>query len=231
MPNFFDGLELDDPDLTDKWNQAERVWLESLGWASITLNVEGGYFEKHFSKGFLIVSGQSVRGLSHAVVYKDGELWHDPFPGGQGVSVVREVEVVYPLRPFALLDSQSQLTAAREEWETKIGELVRVSKDVGFNDAGYGYNPSKRETEAEADEQKAATLDSIMSLQSQLTAAREEVERMSRLDVNRLFTDIDKHNFSTRPCSTCTAISAVTGNLFGCVKLRQEANEKARQPK
>lgn len=117
VPNFFDGLELDDPDLTDKWNQAERVWLESLGWASITLNVEGGYFEKHFSKGFLIVSGQSVRGLSHAVVYKDGELWHDPFPGGQGVNVVREVEVVYPLRPFVLLDSQSQLTAAREEVE------------------------------------------------------------------------------------------------------------------
>jgi hypothetical protein len=132
VPNFFDGLELDDPDLSEKWHQAERRWLESLGWASITLNVEGGFFEKHFSKGFVIASGQSIRGMSHAVVYKDGKLWHDPFAGGQGVNAVREVEVVYPLRPFPIMSLQAEVERLRSEnqisWRA-LHNIMRWSED------------------------------------------------------------------------------------------------------
>ncbi|MEG1729570.1 MAG: hypothetical protein RR280_08535 [Bacteroidaceae bacterium] len=33
----------------------------------------------------LIVGGMSPRGFMHAVIYKDGFLWHDPHPEGGGV--------------------------------------------------------------------------------------------------------------------------------------------------
>lgn len=145
VPNFFDGLELDDPELSEKWNQAERKWLESLGWASITLNVEGGYFEKHFSKGFVIASGQSTRGLSHAVVYKDGSLWHDPYPGGEGVGTVREVEVVYPLIPFSIMSLQSSKESLSNHLTGAQAEIERLTVQA----AGYALERESLRAEVE----------------------------------------------------------------------------------
>jgi hypothetical protein len=32
----------------------------------------------------------------------------------------------------------------------------------------------------------------------------------------------DSHNWSARPCGTCTAISAIIGKPFGCDRYREE---------
>lgn len=32
----------------------------------------------------------------------------------------------------------------------------------------------------------------------------------------------DPHQWSTRPCSTCTAVSGVLGKPFGCLKYKEE---------
>ena len=39
---------------------------------------------------------------------------------------------------------------------------------------------------------------------------------------------LDTHDFSTRPCSTCNAITVIVGEEWGCSKLALEAR-KARQ--
>lgn len=45
----------------------------------------------------LLVAGMSPRGVVHQVVYRNGELWHDPHPSRAGVLDVREVLAVRPL--------------------------------------------------------------------------------------------------------------------------------------
>lgn len=45
----------------------------------------------------LFVAGPSSRGVLHQVLYRDGELWHDPHPSRDGVLEVREV---LAWRPF-----------------------------------------------------------------------------------------------------------------------------------
>lgn len=37
--------------------------------------------------------------------------------------------------------------------------------------------------------------------------------------------EADNHYFGTRPCQTCTAVSALVGRPFGCVKRVQEKNK------
>lgn len=42
---------------------------------------------------WLFVMGPSPRGLMHQVIYRDGELLHDPHPSRDGVTEIREVLV------------------------------------------------------------------------------------------------------------------------------------------
>jgi hypothetical protein len=48
-------------------------------------------------KGYAIACGTSPRGLYHAVVVKDGELWHDPHPSRGGLLKVQEYEYLMPV--------------------------------------------------------------------------------------------------------------------------------------
>ena len=50
-------------------------------------------------RGYAIASGPSPRGtnIQHAVVVKDGELWHDPHPSRAGVLSIETYEVLIPL--------------------------------------------------------------------------------------------------------------------------------------
>lgn len=48
----------------------------------------------------LLVAGMSPRGVLHQVLYRDGDLWHDPHPSRDGVLDVREVLAVRPLDGF-----------------------------------------------------------------------------------------------------------------------------------
>lgn len=51
----------------------ERGWTMTRHWG------------KGFPLGYAIGSGESPRGISHAVIVKDGQLWHDPHPSRAGV--------------------------------------------------------------------------------------------------------------------------------------------------
>jgi len=44
----------------------------------------------------VFVMGMSPRGVCHQVLYRDGQLWHDPHPSKDGVTDVREVIVWRP---------------------------------------------------------------------------------------------------------------------------------------
>jgi hypothetical protein len=42
----------------------------------------------------VLVAGMSPRGVVHQVIYRDGQLWHDPHPSRAGVLDIREVLTV-----------------------------------------------------------------------------------------------------------------------------------------
>ena len=86
----------DAPDVLAFWKRW-REWLccRNLGVQSM------GLTEGHpVPMGILIVTGRSPRGpWQHSVVYKDGELVHDPHPEGGGVLKVETIDMLYPLNP------------------------------------------------------------------------------------------------------------------------------------
>jgi hypothetical protein len=46
---------------------------------------------------FYLAYGKSSRGVSHAVVYRAGELAHDPHPSREGVLGVNEIHLIVPV--------------------------------------------------------------------------------------------------------------------------------------
>jgi hypothetical protein len=49
-------------------------------------------------KGYYVVAGESPRGHArgHAVVYYKGKLAHDPYPGGNGITVIKSAYMIEP---------------------------------------------------------------------------------------------------------------------------------------
>ena len=43
------------------------------------------FFENDLKDSYYIVSGDAERGFFHAVIYKNGNLAHDPHPQGKGL--------------------------------------------------------------------------------------------------------------------------------------------------
>ena len=128
----------------------------------------------------------------------------------------------------------------REEWEKRLIGYGQQCTATILPVPTHLFDKYTRE----ATQSLHSILDSIMSLQAEVETTKNrlesfrdiekreqilmaEVERLRTNDVMRLF-EVDRHNFSTRPCSTCAAISTVTKKDFGCTAMR---NEKARQPK
>jgi hypothetical protein len=111
VPNFLELPGAMDDDAISY--QAQQDWLNARGWGLVTIQARGPFFKRHFSKGYVLVGGKSSRGLPHAVVYKDGELWHDPHPERGGLVEIGEVDVLFPLAPFA---AESRAAALQKRW-------------------------------------------------------------------------------------------------------------------
>ncbi len=78
---------------------AQSEWLRERGWALLTI-VPWQALPWPPSRGCYIAGGMSPRGFRHAVIFKDGEMWHDPHPSHEGiVGDVQDVDMLYPLEP------------------------------------------------------------------------------------------------------------------------------------
>lgn len=93
VPNFYDIA----PHENGPWWDAVRAWLKPLGWSVIHLTLDPAHLGEF--PGVFIVGGKTSRHTDHAVVYQDGHLVHDPFPGGVGLVRVDTVDLLYPLDP------------------------------------------------------------------------------------------------------------------------------------
>lgn len=67
----------------DIWFETMCNWLHERGW-----DFEDFETVKD-SQDYMLVIGPSPRGVSHAVIYKDGILAHDPHPSRAGINEVK----------------------------------------------------------------------------------------------------------------------------------------------
>lgn len=72
------------------WILAFSKWMQDKGY-------DWGAMEGHQDNGTrYIVYGISYRDDSHACIYRDGELWHDPHPDGTGLERELFYEFIEP---------------------------------------------------------------------------------------------------------------------------------------
>lgn len=97
----FLGLECDDvPVFKDEgWVERVRDWLMPRGYSFCTATISEDGLRANFGRGYVIAVGQSKRGRTHAVIYKDGELWHDPHPESTGLASVEMVDLIFKQPP------------------------------------------------------------------------------------------------------------------------------------
>ena len=76
------------------WPKMVR-WLESIGFYLIRWD------EEVVLPGYYLVMGVSPRfkNLNHQVIYKNGELVHDPHPSRAGVTKIKEISALVPFDP------------------------------------------------------------------------------------------------------------------------------------
>ena len=130
IPNF--TLAGDD----DACFAAQQKWLAERGWGIVTIGAKGPFFKKWFGKGYTLAGGTSPRGLPHAVIYKDGELWHDPHPDGTGITEVTEVDILWPLNPSAWAILPANLAAARQERDDMMAMFDAVDIFMRYSTDG-----------------------------------------------------------------------------------------------
>ena len=81
----------------DDWWAEFEEWLRDYGLYPI---VRGGNLDGIVFPGYYLVAGSTNRGdLLHQVVYKNGELVHDPHPSGDGLLEAREIIILVPIDP------------------------------------------------------------------------------------------------------------------------------------
>ncbi len=97
VPNFVTMVPKD-----GDWAAPLREWLRPRGFGFLTIGLNGDESILQGLDGYVIVSGQSSRGLYHATIWHRGELVHDPHPSQCGIRSPEFVDLVYPLDPARL---------------------------------------------------------------------------------------------------------------------------------
>lgn len=97
VPNFFKVAGHDET----LWWAAVRDWLRPLGFGVMSLQLSDQSLLAAF-EGWLIVCGESSRGIQHATIWRNGKLIHDPHPSQCGLIAPESVDLLYPLDPSFL---------------------------------------------------------------------------------------------------------------------------------
>lgn len=117
-----------DGSMGTEYHNAVNAYLRSRGWRLLHVGANA-------PRGFAIGSGDSPRDVSHAVIVRDGELWHDPHPSRAGVRSFEMFELLVPLvAPDATAwDDLRRLAPACADYAESRRAAVSVSQE-GTND-------------------------------------------------------------------------------------------------
>lgn len=86
VPNFMDA-----PEEVGFWG-AYNAFLKSKGFLDIELPINRA------PDCYYLVYGKSLRGVSHATIYRAGKLVHDPHPSRDGLVAISEIHLIVPIQ-------------------------------------------------------------------------------------------------------------------------------------
>lgn len=66
------------------WNTVKDMWLASIGYTEDYIEDIDAWLIANPDTPYM-ASGKSSRGVDHVVIYKNGKLFHDPHPSGEGL--------------------------------------------------------------------------------------------------------------------------------------------------
>jgi hypothetical protein len=98
--------------MSPDWGDKVRMWLRQFDLGFFTVAIENQDI-LDMLPGYLICAGTSPRDRLHAVIYKDGKLWHDPNPAGGGIAYVEYIDFIYPLNPLLWLGNMTLMLTGR----------------------------------------------------------------------------------------------------------------------
>lgn len=95
-------LGLDDvPDFCNVYNKNYYEyfvrWLNERGLSAVPIKVDS-LESLNYKDCYLLVSGKGKDGINHQVIYKNGEIVHNPNKNGKGI-VPDVIDVIFPLDP------------------------------------------------------------------------------------------------------------------------------------
>ena len=97
---YLDGLDSTEKIEAHWWEYLQK-WLKPHALAALYLPWGPPAYPETYSYGkpglIYIANGKGPRGHEHSVVYRDGELLHDPHPSSEGLSEVTSFVLFVPL--------------------------------------------------------------------------------------------------------------------------------------
>lgn len=94
--------ELEDPSVVGEfWNNFDD-WIDAQGYMPVRFDHDPKW------PCLYLASGLSSRGCLHMVVYRGGELVHDPHPSNEGIESVEDTWVLIPKDPANLRARQGE---------------------------------------------------------------------------------------------------------------------------
>lgn len=79
---------------SDEWAEILQDWLNKRGWRWRYLTEEDNILDKYILAVGLSPRNNGNNELTHVVIYKNGELAHDPHPDGSGILDERGFEIL-----------------------------------------------------------------------------------------------------------------------------------------
>lgn len=81
-----DAIQIQEQYEHEVWYGILTQWVAMRGYVFYLL------LGHQYDDSFYFVSGPSKRGVNHICIYKNGKLWHDPHPSGDGILIENEFE-------------------------------------------------------------------------------------------------------------------------------------------
>ncbi len=94
VPDFCNEYDL----ASEEWYRQFVKWLRIRGYTSLPVNVDN-LDRPNYKDCYLLVTGRNKDGVNHCVIYKNGQIVHNPNRNGSGIKP-ETIDLIFPMNPF-----------------------------------------------------------------------------------------------------------------------------------
>lgn len=95
---------------TEEWYEAFVEWLRKRGYTARCI-FENDLTVGNYKDCYLLVGGKNKEGINHCVIYKNGEVVHNPNKNCSGIKP-ETIDLIFPLNPKKMMNDVSSTVIA-----------------------------------------------------------------------------------------------------------------------